>query len=124
MSMPRLSPTVAPAAGLFAGWAVSVPRLPRTEIAGAMRYSFSGVRVAFDVDGSVHSDVGLDHLARIDDAVELRRADRAELQGRLLECQVVIQGVMRDLGSLVVADHRAECSDQHQGTLNERANLF
>src|SRR6516164_4811832 len=104
MSMPRLPRTV----GLFAGWAVSVPRLPRTEIAGAMRYSFSGVGVAFDVDGSVHSDVGRDHLAGIDDAVELRRADGPELERGFLECHVVVKGVMRHPGSPIVADQGAK----------------
>src|SRR5262245_66598032 len=122
--MPRLSPTVAPAAGLVAGWAVSVPRVSRTEFAGAMRYSFSGVGLAFDVDGSVHSDVGPDHFAGIDDAVELRRADGPELERGLLERHVVVKGVMRHPGSLIVADHGAKRGDQHQGALHEVTDLL
>src|SRR5262249_2266364 len=73
---------------------------------------------------SVASDVRCDHLAGIDDAVEFCRADGAKLQRRLLERQVVIQGVMGNPGCLVVADHRAERGDQHQGTLHEMADLL
>jgi hypothetical protein len=36
----------------------------------------------------------LDHFSRIDDAIEIRRADGAELERRLFECQAAIQGVM------------------------------
>src|SRR5262245_12511177 len=69
--MPCFPPTVAVSvAGFFSGLVVSVPRWPRTEAAVAMRYSSSGLGNAFRVKGSVHSDVGLDHLSGIEDPVE------------------------------------------------------
>ena len=51
-------------------------------------------------------DVGLDHLRRIDDAVELLFGDEAELECRHLQGQVVVHRVMRDLRCFVVTDHR------------------
>src|SRR5262249_26584784 len=73
---------------------------------------------------SVHSDIGSDHLAGVNNPVELRRTHGVELQRGLLERQVMIQGVVRNLGSLVVADHGAERSDQHQGPLHETTDLL
>src|SRR5262249_61445669 len=97
---------------------MSMPRFPSTESATAALFvSRTVVVVAIGlapslsqrIDGSVCCDVGLDHLSRIDNAIEFRRADRPEFQRGLLERQVMIQGVVRDLGGLVVADHGAEC---------------
>src|SRR3979411_2533975 len=63
-------------------------------------------------------DVRLDHLCRIDDAVELLLGNEAELQRRRLEGEIVVHRVMRDPGRLVVADHRRERGDEHQGALD------
>jgi hypothetical protein len=47
---------------------------------------------------SVGCDVGSDHLPRIDDSIEFLRADGADLQRGLLECQVALQGDLRPAG--------------------------
>ena len=56
----------------------------------------------------------MDHLRRIDDAVELGFGHELELQGRLLQGEVVIDCVVGDLRGLVVADHRRQCRHPHQ----------
>src|ERR1700741_60841 len=51
-------------------------------------------------------DIGVDHLGRVDDAIEVGLGDIAELQRGGLERKIVVLGIMRYLRRLVVADHR------------------
>src|ERR1700730_2735674 len=43
-------------------------------------------------------NIGLHHLARIDNAIEFRLGYKAQLQGRRLERQIIVQGVVSDFG--------------------------
>ena len=69
-------------------------------------------------------DIGVDHLGRVDDAVEVGLGDEAELQRGGFEREVVVLGVMRDLRRLVVADHRHQRGHQHQRALDILLDLF
>src|ERR1700733_4899477 len=59
-------------------------------------------------------NVGVDHLRRIDDAVELFLCDKPQLERGLLEREVVVQRVVRNLRGLVIANDRRERGYQHQ----------
>ena len=48
----------------------------------------------------------MDHLRRIDHLVEFISIDIAEVQAGLFEGQVVLEGVMRRMAGLVIADLR------------------
>src|SRR6266851_1512471 len=63
-------------------------------------------------------DVGPDHLCGIDDAVEFLLGNEAELQRGSLEREIVVHRVMRNPGRLVVADHRRQRGDEHQGAVD------
>src|SRR5579871_2507272 len=65
-----------------------------------------------------------DHLGGIDDAIELVFADEAELECRLLEREVVVHGVMRDLGCLVVADDGRQRGHEHQRAVDVFLDLL
>jgi hypothetical protein len=56
-------------------------------------------------------DVRLHHLRRIDHAIERLLVDESQLQGSFFEREIVIQGVMRDPGGLIIADHRHQRGD-------------
>src|SRR6266404_4977236 len=49
-------------------------------------------------------NVRVDHLRRIDDAVELAFRDKPQFQCGLFEGEVVVQRVVRDLRGFVIAD--------------------
>src|SRR5262249_56478895 len=49
-------------------------------------------------------DIRVDHLRRLDDTIEFGLRDKAQLQRRILEREVVVHGVVGDLRRLVVAD--------------------
>src|SRR6267142_6371891 len=67
---------------------------------------------------SAPGDTVPDHLLRVDDFVETLFVDVAGLESGLLQAQVLIIGLVRDRGSLVVADHRTKCRHQHQRTVD------
>ena len=51
-------------------------------------------------------NVGVDHLRRIDDAVELVLCDKPQLKCGLLQREIVVQRVVRNLRCLVIANDR------------------
>src|ERR1700731_2524914 len=53
-------------------------------------------------------NIGFHHLARIDNAIEFRLGYKAQLQGGGLQRQIIVHGVVSDLGCLVIADDRRE----------------
>src|SRR5262245_17928905 len=117
MSMPRLPSTdvAATLTRLFGGTAAFGSRSLRNVavlVIGRSSLRISGLRST--IFRSVTGDIRLDHLPRIDNPVEIRRTDSAELQCGLLERQVVIEREMGNLRSLVVTNHRAKCGDEHQ----------
>src|ERR1700723_1462612 len=59
------------------------------------------------------------HLFRIDDRVEPLRVDVARFERRGPQRQVLVIGLVCDRRCLVVADHRAERGDQHQGATKQ-----
>ena len=69
-------------------------------------------------------DVRPDHLCRIDDAIEFRLGDEAELQRSGLEREVVVHRVVCDLRRLVVADDRRQRRDQHQRAVDVFLDLL
>ena len=52
------------------------------------------------------SDIGMSHLGRIYHAVELSFANEPEFEGSLFQREIVVQGVVRNLRSLVVSNDR------------------
>jgi len=68
--------------------------------------------------------VRLHHFGRIDNAVELLLGYQAELQGSVLQCQIMIRRVVRDLRRLVVANDRRERRYEHQRAINVFLDLF
>jgi hypothetical protein len=68
--------------------------------------------------------IRVDHLRRIDDAVELGFRYKAQLQCGLLEREVVVQRVVRNLRRLVIADDRRERGHQHQGAVHVFLDLL
>src|SRR6516164_929605 len=79
----------------------------------ASTFSISGLR-----------DVWSNHFRRIDDTVEFSLGDKAQLQSRGLECEILVHGVVSDFRSLVVTDDGRECRYQHQRTFDIFINLF
>ncbi len=82
-------------------------------------------RICHGFKGSDHGrNVGLDHLRRVDHAVEFRLTDEAEGEGRLLQRQILLHRVVGDLRRLVVADDRRERRYQHQRALDVFGDLL
>src|SRR5262249_39340254 len=69
-------------------------------------------------------DVRPNHLRRVDDTVELRLAYEPQLERRLLERQIIVQGVVGDLRGLVVPDNRRKCGDEHQRAVDGFLDLL
>src|SRR5207302_1583610 len=69
-------------------------------------------------------NIGLHHLARIDNAIEFRLGYKAQFQGGGLKRQVIVQGVVSDLGCLVIADDGRESCHQHQRTFDVLIDLL
>jgi hypothetical protein len=70
------------------------------------------IRVSQQSPSAGFCHVRLDHLRRIDDAVELVFRYRSQLKCGLLEREVVVHRVVRDLRRLVIADHGRESGHQ------------
>src|SRR5260370_36687562 len=85
-------------------WAVNSPlrpRKPMLSVAPAITLSTNGsARIARSAPG----DTVPDHLLRVDDFVEARLVDVAGFERGILPGQAPIVGLVRDHGSLVVAD--------------------
>jgi hypothetical protein len=58
--------------------------------------------------------VGLHHFGRVDHPIELLFGYEAELQCRLLQSEIMIHGIVRNLRGFIVADDRSKRSHQHQ----------
>src|SRR5262249_4923749 len=69
-------------------------------------------------------DVWTSHFRRVDDTIEFSFSDKAKLQSRGLEREILIHGVVRNFRSFVVADDGRECRYQHQRALNVFVNLL
>src|SRR5215469_8580719 len=70
------------------------------------------VLTCFDLAGNRH--IGMDHLCRVDDAVEFFCRYKSQLECGFLKSEIVVQRVMGDLRSFVIADDRRKCGYQHQ----------
>src|SRR5215468_8524139 len=55
-----------------------------------------------------------DHVLRPDAAVELLAAHQAEREGCFAQAEMLLVGLLRDLGGIVVADEGIERGHQHQ----------
>src|SRR5580698_1940580 len=66
----------------------------------------------------------MNHLRRIDDPVELVFRHVSQLQCGLLECQVVVEGVVSNLRRLVITNDRSKSGNQHQGAINMLLDLL
>src|SRR5262249_26523809 len=92
-SMPRLPPTDAASAGrlFISGVVAAVSRFSPAKVAFAMNRSPRGQQdFQVRMSHSICCNVGLSHLAGIDDAIKLGCADRAEFQRGILERQVMV----------------------------------
>jgi hypothetical protein len=69
---------------------------------------------------SVPSRVGSYHLLRIDNPIEFLRADGAEVERGLLEREVVIQSVMRDLRIRSYSVGATSCGRMFHGAIRFR----
>src|SRR5438105_5525669 len=69
-------------------------------------------------------NIGFHHLARIHNAIEFRLAYKAQLQGGGPERQIIVEGVVSDLGCLVIADDGRESRHQHQRTFDVLIDLL
>mmetsp|Transcript_23001 Transcript_23001/g.39505 ORF Transcript_23001/g.39505 Transcript_23001/m.39505 type:complete len:298 (+) Transcript_23001:194-1087(+) len=61
--------------------------------------------------------LGMDHVGRDDDLVELLRGEEAESQSCLFQRDVLLVGLLGYLGGLVVADLGVEGGDEHEGVV-------
>src|ERR1700704_3194274 len=69
-------------------------------------------------------DVWPNHFHRIDDTVEFSLSDKAKLQSRGLESEILIHGVVSDLRGFVVADDGRKCRHQHERTFDILVDLL
>src|SRR3984957_10103979 len=74
--------------------------------------------------GSGGRHVGCDHFFWVDNSIEFGLGHEAELQRGLLQRKVIVHSVVRNLGSLVVANDGRERCYQHQRTLDVFVDLL
>src|SRR5229473_960645 len=125
----RLSPTIpyirlTPAAArVSANWSATVFAITRSSPmmeSGILFGSPASLPSRYAGLGEVNffGDIRPDHLCGIDDAVELLLGNEAKLQRGSLEREIVVHRVMRNPGRLVVANHRRQRGDKHQGAVD------
>src|SRR6516165_1449633 len=95
-------------------WAVNSPLRPRKPMLSVEPATTLKRNGSPRIAGSAAGKPVSNHLCRIDDLVKALFVDIAQSERGLLQAQILVIGLVRDGGGLVIADHRTQCGHQHQ----------
>lgn len=86
--------------------------------------SGKGERFRLSVAQLTFVRLGADHELRLDEGIKLLLSEGIQLEGRLLERETLLVGILSNLASHVIANLGVEAGDKHERFLHDTGNLL